>query len=77
MTHSHQSSTSPTVAAYFGGDHHPTIAQTFHPDRGWRRSPGRKRISRSWARQLRREGVTGLQRTDGVRHADFRTQEAQ
>ena len=63
------------VATYFGPAHdrdHATIAQTFRPGSGWRTYPGRKRISGSWARRLRREGVTDVALACGGRLADFR-----
>jgi len=72
----------PTVAAdYFGlpplPDRHNrvTIAATFTPGRGWVRYPGRKRVSGSWVRKLRREGVTDLALAYGGRVADFTARE--
>ncbi len=38
---------------------HPIVVDEFHPGRGWVTVPGyRKRITPSWARKLRREGIT-------------------
>lgn len=65
-----QSQVPQVIADYFkrymiGGEHavldseaHPVIYQTFTPGKGWTRYPGRKRVSCSWVRKLRREGVT-------------------
>ena len=66
------------VSAYFGPSRdreHAVIAETFHPDRGWKRPSFRKRISPSWARKLRREGVTGVALASAGRLADFRIEE--
>jgi hypothetical protein len=59
-----------TTAEYQPGDH-PTIAQTFRPDCGWKRYPMQKRITRSWARKLRAEGVTHLALAYRGRMIDF------
>jgi hypothetical protein len=52
----------------------PVIAEHFTPANGWRRDPWKKCISRSYARRLKREGVTcvvGLHMAPG-RIADFK-----
>lgn len=54
---------------------HPWIHSTFTEAGGWRRYGFRKRISRSWARKLRAEGVTVVALTDGQRLADFTVRE--
>jgi len=76
--------------AYPGLDHRPIIAEVVHPDgRGWLTLRGRtlevdrlvkgtyrKRISRSYARKLRRDGVTAVALDlGGGRVADFTTAE--
>lgn len=49
-----------------------TVAETFTPDEGWRAWVRyRKGITHSWARKLRRAGVTAVALTDGHRTADF------
>ena len=75
----------PAVARYFGRPvtpqgraapaPHPTIAAVYSSGVGWRPYPGRKRINPTEARRLRREGVTDVCLTDGVRRADFRIRE--
>jgi hypothetical protein len=60
-----------------------TIAQVYRPtgdaqgrNRGWKRWPGGKRISISYARRhLLTDGVTHVQLTDGARFADFTLRE--
>jgi hypothetical protein len=54
----------------------PVVSQHFKPSDGWRLHGWRKRISISYARRLRREGVTcvGLEVAPG-RIADFRIEE--
>ncbi len=56
--------------------HTPVIVQAFYPGRGWTTYPFRKRISRSWARKMLREGYTavGLE-LSYVRVADFQFKE--
>lgn len=49
----------------------PVIAQTFRPGRGWTQYPGVKRVSLSWLRKLRREGVTSVAIGYQGRVADF------
>ncbi len=55
------------------GDPMPVVAEHFTPANGWRRHPWKKRISRSYARRLKGEGVTcvGLCMASG-RIADFK-----
>ncbi len=64
MDISYQSRVPPVVLDYMtrlGLKGHPQIAQTFRPGIGWRRYPGHKFISASWAQKLRvGEGVTHL-----------------
>jgi DNA-directed RNA polymerase subunit RPC12/RpoP len=40
------------------GDTTPVIAQAYHPDKGWKTYPMRKRISVAWAIKMRAEGYT-------------------
>lgn len=48
------------------------VAQTFTPGVGWQSWPRyRKAMTWSWARKLRRAGVTAVALTDGHRVADF------
>jgi hypothetical protein len=54
---------------------HALIHSTFTPGKGWKRYPIRKRISRSWARKLRQEGVTTVSLVSAGREADFRIAE--
>jgi hypothetical protein len=68
------------VADYFGGmvdrGRHPVIVEAFIPGKGWRRHRSfRKRVSVSWARKLRAEGVTHVALASGARVADFRIEE--
>jgi hypothetical protein len=58
----------PQVAGYH---YHPTIAQVFRPGRGWTDYPGTKRISPSWARKLRAQGITHISLRVNNRVADF------
>lgn len=37
---------------------HPVIKQVFTPGKGWKNHPTNKRVSISWLRKLRDEGVT-------------------
>lgn len=60
-----------------GGENiEPVVVHHFKPSSGWRLHGWRKRISGSYARRLRREGVTcvGLEVAPG-RVADFRIEE--
>lgn len=50
---------------------HPTVVSEFHPDKGWVRQSYNKRISRSWAAKLARQGVTHVALRSGMRQADF------
>ncbi len=74
---SHQATVPARIAAYFGIDQHPpyrefpTIDATWVPGRGWRSYPFTKRVSTSWFRKLRAEGVVSVQVCYGDRHADF------
>jgi hypothetical protein len=52
-------------------DLYPVIAQQFRPGRGWTRYPIRKRVSTSWLRKMRGEGVTHVALRCGARTADF------
>lgn len=56
--------------------HTPVVVQAFYPGRGWTKYPFRKRISRSWARKMLREGYSavGLE-LSCVRVADFQLKE--
>lgn len=50
---------------------HPLIRQVFRDGSGWRFHPTRKRISTSWVRKLRADGVTSIQTEAGGVIADF------
>ncbi len=67
--------TIPAVAAYFGSAAQPIVAQEFHPTKGWQHQTYRKRISRSWARKLRRAGISHVALDLDGRLADFSTAE--
>jgi len=48
------------------------VSQTFTPGAGWQSWPRfRKTMTWSWARKLRRDGVTAVALSDGRRVADF------
>ena len=74
----HSSKVHPKIAAYFGieerphSDQHPTVWQVFSPQHGWRNETWRKRVSLTYLRTLRREGVVAvaIRAADG-RLADF------
>lgn len=52
------------------------VSQTFTPGGGWQSwDHYRKGITYSWARKLRRAGVTAVALTDGHRTADFQLSE--
>lgn len=51
--------TPPIVEAYYDGEE-AYITQDYHPDRGWQSYAMRKRISPSYARKLKEEGVTAV-----------------
>lgn len=62
------------VADYFGAAaraEHPVIAGVFTPGKGWKRPPANHRVSMSWLRKLRGEGVTSVALDCGGRTADF------
>jgi hypothetical protein len=50
---------------------HPIVTHEFTPEKGWVRTNFRKRISPSWARKLKKEGVTAVTLTLNKRAADF------
>ena len=54
----------------------PVVRQEFHAEKGWAPAAWNKRVSRSYARKLRAEGIThvGLEILPG-RIADFRIEE--
>lgn len=60
---------------------HPVVREEFHPARGWTTYRMRKRITRSWVRKLRQQGVTTVALLLGTgangrpRVADFRLTE--
>jgi len=65
---------------YGKGISHPVIAEEFHPERGWIKPGWNKRITASYARKLRQQGVTfvALRMTDEEGRtfvADYRTSE--
>ena len=60
------------VFEYFRTGTRITITQTFTPGTGWQDwTRYRKGITASWARKLRKAGVTAVALTDGRRVADF------
>lgn len=68
----------PVAAAYFGPTDkhtHPIIRQVFNPAVGWKQYPIRKRVSGSWVRGLKAEGVTHVALESGGRLADFSVRE--
>lgn len=73
---SHSIKPIPCVERY-ARQHHgnptPLVAEHFTATNGWRAHPSKKRISRSYARRLKREGVTcvGLRMAPGP-IADFK-----
>jgi hypothetical protein len=83
---SHQAHEPQAAAEYFnrygrvgwpdmGGRDHALIAETFIPGKGWKHYPIRKRISPSWARKMRAEGVTDVALVSAGHRADFRIAE--
>lgn len=73
---SHQARVPAMVADYFGHDvvrdDHPVIGMTFTPGKGWIRTRStHKRVSLSWLRKLRAEGVTAVLLDCNGRAADF------
>lgn len=69
-----QSQVPAAVADYFGPaarTEHPTIGQVYKPGRGWTSYPGTKRVSVSWLRKLRAEGVDFVALDCDGRRADF------
>ncbi len=73
MSHgSHKTRPIPIVAAYFGDSGAiPIVESEFTSSGGWRRAAGRKRISASYARKLRTDGVTAVALTHKNQVADF------
>jgi hypothetical protein len=65
----------PPTAQVAGYHYHPVIESTFVPERGWVKYPFRKRISPTWARKLRAQGVTSVALRVGDRVADFTIKE--
>ena len=65
----------PPTAQVAGYHYHPVIDQVFTSDRGWVRYSFRKRISPTWARKLRAQGITRVALRVGDRVADFTIQE--
>jgi len=61
----------PLVASYFGEPCAPVIAQTFKPGQGWKRYTFAKRVSRSWVRKLKAQGITSVALAHNGRLADF------
>lgn len=78
---SHQAQVPPIAAAYFshrGVDltsNHPVIRQEYTPGRGWKAVSLHKRVSATWIRKLRGQGVTHVQLTAGGHNADFQCTE--
>jgi hypothetical protein len=73
----HQAQVPARIAEYFGcgtlpgAAEHPVIGQIFRPEVGWRRYTFRKRVSLSWLRKLRAQGVTSVAIDYHGRRADF------
>ena len=64
------------VIKYFGtevtsAELHPIIVSEFKGDKGWIPQTYKKRISRSWALKLRKQGVSYVSLKSGLRQADF------
>lgn len=77
---SHRAQVPALIAGYFAAHHpgvsdHPVITQEFTPGRGWVRQGFRKRVSVSWLRKLKAEGVTSIQVSAGGYSADFTVDE--
>lgn len=75
---SHQASIPPLARRYFRADtrngnvrEHPLVSEVFVEDIGWRRVPGRKRVSLNWLRSQRARGVTHVTLDYLDRRADF------
>ena len=83
MTSSHQAQEPTAVAAYFANvpgscgmsREHARIAAVFVPSKGWTTYPMHKRISPSWAKKMRREGITSVALKSEGRMADFQIAE--
>jgi hypothetical protein len=88
MSTSHQAQVPPAARRYFktisvptdSYKDHPVITAEFPRRRqdgavGWARQTYRKRISASWARKLRADGVTHVELAAGGHTADFRIEE--
>lgn len=58
----------PQVAGYH---YHPVVEQVFVPGKGWKRYSFNKRISPSWARKMRAEGITVVALRVDKHLADF------
>jgi hypothetical protein len=66
MTTDHHAQVPGLIAEYFkrchhGLSQHPVITQTWTPGIGWKRQTFRKRVTCSWLRKLKGEGVTAVQ----------------
>lgn len=73
---SHQAQVPGLIADYFSRIHpdvteHPVITAHWTPGKGWRRQTYRKRVSVSWLRKLKAEGVTDIQVSAGGYTPDF------
>lgn len=75
MAKSRQIQPIPFIVEYFGSTESPIVTQEYRPGKGWVRTNFRKRISASWARKLKGEGVTSVALTLGERTADFQIEE--
>lgn len=80
MSISFASKVPPAALSYFGKEvmgasMHPVVHAEFHPNAGWKRQSYNKRISRSWALKLRKQGVTHVALKSGTRQADFAIEE--
>lgn len=61
-----------TLTGDTGTVHHPWVSQEYHPDHGWRTPRMHKRITASWARTLRAQGITHVELTSGPRGQSYR-----
>jgi hypothetical protein len=76
----HQAQVPGRIAEYFQAHHpdveeHPVITAEYRTGRGWRPQVYRKRVSLSWLRKLKSEGVTAVQVTAGGFSPDFQIDE--
>lgn len=66
----------PLIKASLAPAHpHPLVSAVFSASTGWKRYPGRKRVTASWLRKLAREGYTDVTLSSLGVSADFRIAE--